>query len=214
MFVAWLELGFVSGTEVKGGGRRRNQPLLLYPVSLRSSRGFLCSCYCAGCVQPLPVTALNNPGYQRLYTKFSHFNPIQTQIFHVAYHTDHNLLLGAPTGSGKTVAAELCVMRLMNTCGRAGPGSKGESAFVRLAWLASLVCAGVMVCFPPPRAAEARALVTSCTLPPDVAAVRAMLLRAHVCCVCMRAFACVRSFCRAVQCGQRAPGKRLCTSRL
>jgi activating signal cointegrator complex subunit 3 len=32
---------------------------------------------------------------------FTHFNPIQTQAFHTLYHTDHNVLMGAPTGSGK-----------------------------------------------------------------------------------------------------------------
>ena len=48
-------------------------------------------------LDPLPVSALNNPGYESLY-KFSHFNPIQTQIFHCFYHTDNNCLLGAPTG--------------------------------------------------------------------------------------------------------------------
>ncbi|KAH9644006.1 hypothetical protein HF086_004267 [Spodoptera exigua] len=57
-------------------------------------------------LQPLPVTALNNPNYEMLYN-FSHFNPIQTQIFHCLYHTDHNVLLGAPTGSGKTIVAEV-----------------------------------------------------------------------------------------------------------
>lgn len=64
-------------------------------------------------LQPLDVTVLNNPAYESLY-KFSHFNPVQTQIFHCLYHTDNNVLLGAPTGSGKTIAAEICVFRLFN----------------------------------------------------------------------------------------------------
>ena len=37
----------------------------------------------------------------------------QTQLFHAAFHTDANLLVGAPTGSGKTVAAELAVLRML-----------------------------------------------------------------------------------------------------
>ncbi|XP_053793164.1 activating signal cointegrator 1 complex subunit 3 isoform X2 [Vidua chalybeata] len=64
-------------------------------------------------LQPLPITALGRPEYEVLY-KFTHFNPIQTQIFHTLYHTDCNVLLGAPTGSGKTVAAELAIFRVFN----------------------------------------------------------------------------------------------------
>ncbi|KAL4233009.1 activating signal cointegrator 1 complex subunit [Mactra antiquata] len=62
-------------------------------------------------LQPLPVTALMNPMLEMLY-RFSHFNPIQTQLFHVLYHSEHNVLLGAPTGSGKTIAAELAIFKL------------------------------------------------------------------------------------------------------
>ncbi|KAM6995450.1 activating signal cointegrator 1 complex subunit 3 isoform 1-T2 [Tautogolabrus adspersus] len=64
-------------------------------------------------LQPLPVTALGCPEYESLY-KFTHFNPIQTQIFHTLYHTDTNVLLGAPTGSGKTIAAEMAMFRVFN----------------------------------------------------------------------------------------------------
>ncbi|CAG4955228.1 unnamed protein product [Parnassius apollo] len=64
-------------------------------------------------LQPLPVTALNNPSYEMLYN-FTHFNPIQTQIFHCLYHTDSNVLLGAPTGSGKTIVAEVAMFRVFN----------------------------------------------------------------------------------------------------
>jgi activating signal cointegrator complex subunit 3 len=64
-------------------------------------------------LQPLPVTALQNPKFEALYkSRFDHFNPVQTQMFHTLYHTDQNVLLGAPTGSGKTIAAELAILRL------------------------------------------------------------------------------------------------------
>ena len=51
-------------------------------------------------LKPLPVTALKRPEWEELYP-FAYFNPIQTQLFHVLYHSDHNVLLGAPTGSVK-----------------------------------------------------------------------------------------------------------------
>lgn len=64
-------------------------------------------------LQPLPLSALKNQDYQSLY-EFTYFNPIQTQIFHCLYYTDNNVLLGAPTGSGKTIAAEIAMFRVFN----------------------------------------------------------------------------------------------------
>jgi len=70
-------------------------------------------------LRPLPISALKDPKLEVLY-RFSYFNPIQTQIFHTLYHSDSNVLLGAPTGSGKTVAAELAMFRVF----REYPGQK------------------------------------------------------------------------------------------
>eukprot|EP00850_Spirogloea_muscicola_P009705 SM000055S18239 [mRNA] locus=s55:210526:220744:+ [translate_table: standard] len=65
-------------------------------------------------LQPLPVTALRNPSYEVLYAKkFTHFNPIQTQVFTVLYTTDDNVLVAAPTGSGQTICAEFAILRLL-----------------------------------------------------------------------------------------------------
>ncbi|KAJ6672242.1 DEXH-BOX ATP-DEPENDENT RNA HELICASE DEXH12-LIKE [Salix viminalis] len=62
-------------------------------------------------LQPLPVTALRNPSYEALYQDFKHFNPVQTQVFTALYNTDDNVLVAAPTASGKTTCAELAILR-------------------------------------------------------------------------------------------------------
>jgi antiviral helicase SLH1 len=72
-------------------------------------------------LQPLPITALKNPLLEEIYGKrFQYFNPMQTQIFHCLYHTSANVLLGSPTGSGKTIASELAMWWAF----REKPGSK------------------------------------------------------------------------------------------
>lgn len=72
-------------------------------------------------LQPLPLKALKNPLLEEIYGKrFQFFNPMQTQLFHCMYHTNANVLLGSPTGSGKTIACELAMWWAF----REKPGSK------------------------------------------------------------------------------------------
>ncbi|KAH8587559.1 Sec63 Brl domain-containing protein [Bisporella sp. PMI_857] len=72
-------------------------------------------------LQPLPIMALKNPDLEAIYAqRFQFFNPMQTQIFHCLYHTSANVLLGSPTGSGKTIACELAMWWAF----REKPGSK------------------------------------------------------------------------------------------
>ncbi|KAG0745424.1 hypothetical protein G6F62_005146 [Rhizopus arrhizus] len=62
-------------------------------------------------LQPLPIKALRNPELEDLFysQQMTHFNPIQTQLFHTLYHTSHHVLLGAPAGAGKIIAAEIAL---------------------------------------------------------------------------------------------------------
>lgn len=48
---------------------------------------------------PLPTSALQETKYEQLYQKYTTFNPIQSQLFHVLYHTDVPIFVGAPTGN-------------------------------------------------------------------------------------------------------------------
>ena len=72
-------------------------------------------------LQPLPVKALKDSNLERIYgNRFEFFNPMQTQVFHTLYYTSANVLLGSPTGSGKTIAAEMAMWQAF----RERPGSK------------------------------------------------------------------------------------------
>lgn len=65
-------------------------------------------------LRPLSVCKVLKAEYSAMYaSSFTHLNPIQTQVFHSVYHTDANMLVGAPTGSGKTVIAELAILRAL-----------------------------------------------------------------------------------------------------
>eukprot|EP01065_Artemidia_motanka_P043101 TRINITY_DN5922_c1_g1_i1.p1 TRINITY_DN5922_c1_g1~~TRINITY_DN5922_c1_g1_i1.p1 ORF type:complete len:2177 (+),score=912.07 TRINITY_DN5922_c1_g1_i1:805-6531(+) len=64
-------------------------------------------------LKPLPVSALQNVQYEALYAGLPHFNSIQTQVFHTLINTQDNCLVCAPTGSGKTLCAELAVLRAL-----------------------------------------------------------------------------------------------------
>lgn len=46
-------------------------------------------------LQPLSILTLRDEKLESLYShKLTHFNPIQTQIFHTLYYSDSNVLLG------------------------------------------------------------------------------------------------------------------------
>lgn len=62
-------------------------------------------------LQPLPVAALKAKDFSALYPDWQHFNKLQTQTFNSLYNTDNNVLVGSPTGSGKTICAEFALLR-------------------------------------------------------------------------------------------------------
>jgi len=65
-------------------------------------------------LQPLPINALRNPQFEKLYEgHFQHFNAIQTQVFTTLYNTNDNVLIGAPTSSGKTCCAEFAILHML-----------------------------------------------------------------------------------------------------
>lgn len=48
------------------------------------------------------------------YWACRYFNSLQSECFPVCFHSDANMVVSAPTGSGKTVLFELCILRLLS----------------------------------------------------------------------------------------------------
>ena len=62
-------------------------------------------------LQPLSVSALKLPEYQKLYNQWDSFNKIQTQTFNTLFSSDNNCFIGASPSSGKTTCAEFALLR-------------------------------------------------------------------------------------------------------
>lgn len=66
-------------------------------------------------LQPLPLSALHNKEFEDIYSStIKTPNKIQNQVFQALYTSDENVLVAAPTGSGKTICAEFALLRLWN----------------------------------------------------------------------------------------------------
>lgn len=65
-------------------------------------------------VQGIPLVSVNDlPDRLRALFPFALFNAVQSKCFAAAFKTDDNIVLSAPTGSGKTAIMELAICRLM-----------------------------------------------------------------------------------------------------
>ncbi|KAI8609747.1 hypothetical protein BC830DRAFT_1233124 [Chytriomyces sp. MP71] len=65
---------------------------------------------------PVAVSALKDDRARSMF-RFTHFNAMQSRSFDTAYGQDRNLVISAPTGSGKTVILELAILRLLTKQG-------------------------------------------------------------------------------------------------
>ncbi|KAK7293418.1 hypothetical protein RJT34_16283 [Clitoria ternatea] len=54
------------------------------------------------------------PALFRSSFSFRYFNSLQSECFPICFHSDVNMVISAPTGSGKTVLFELCILRLLS----------------------------------------------------------------------------------------------------
>jgi len=66
-------------------------------------------------LQPLPLETLGEKVFVDLYKHCKEFNPIQTQTHSELFKTDRNVLVCAPTGSGKTICGEFAILRMITT---------------------------------------------------------------------------------------------------
>ncbi|KAJ5503952.1 Nucleotide-sugar transporter [Penicillium fimorum] len=67
-------------------------------------------------VRGIVLVSVNDiPENYRSMFPFPLFNAIQSKSFHSVYNSNDNIILSAPTGSGKTVVMELAICRLLNT---------------------------------------------------------------------------------------------------
>ncbi|KAK7411205.1 hypothetical protein VNO78_02637 [Psophocarpus tetragonolobus] len=59
-------------------------------------------------------SVLDLPAPFRSCFSFRYFNSLQSECFPICFHSDVNMIISAPTGSGKTVLFELCILRLLS----------------------------------------------------------------------------------------------------
>ncbi|KAI0748557.1 Sec63 Brl domain-containing protein [Daedaleopsis nitida] len=73
-----------------------------------------------------PVSDL--PDIYRSLFKFGVFNAVQSQCFDTVMHSDENMVISAPTGSGKTVLFELAIVKMLRET--SGSGQKVKCVYI------------------------------------------------------------------------------------
>jgi len=66
-------------------------------------------------LQPLPVTAIKNTKFHKLFSNLRQFDPILTQTFSALCETDENVLVCAPSGSRIATCAEFAIIRALTS---------------------------------------------------------------------------------------------------
>lgn len=66
------------------------------------------------CIRLIKINELNKT-FQGVFTGIENFNKMQSSVFNHAYRTAHNMLVCAPTGSGKTNVAFLCILQTIES---------------------------------------------------------------------------------------------------
>lgn len=63
-------------------------------------------------IPPLSIKALHWPEAESYFRRrFSYFNLLQSVMFHKLFYTSENVIIGCPTGSGKTTCSELAILQ-------------------------------------------------------------------------------------------------------
>lgn len=58
----------------------------------------------------IKISSMDNIG-RMVFREIESFNHIQTEVYPIAYHTNENMLICAPTGAGKTNIALLAIVQ-------------------------------------------------------------------------------------------------------
>ena len=97
-----VEHTFLTGPCAHDGEEKKTKYVVVRVPLVRRPQG-------SGAEDLVPVSRFS-PLAQKAFQGISHLNRVQSRVFHTAYRTNHNLLICAPTGAGKTNVAMTAVV--------------------------------------------------------------------------------------------------------